>query len=162
MVSARFSSASFSSANSLKVDIDETSRRSRTGLAKTFGSAMRACSSLARRRASAQREALLAASSSVPELEAKRRLARAGSELEPVAQARLDGAPLALRARNNAAYTEVRGEGILVLIWYHTVAVGRGSPRTTMDEKCRYFTSLADFSGGAQGVRPNTLPRLVR
>ena len=143
MVSARFSSASFSSANSLKVDIDETSRRSRTGLAKTFGSAMRACSSLARRRASAQREALLAASSSVPELEAKRRLTRAGSELEPVAQARLDGAPLALRARNNAAYTEVRGEGNFGT---HLVPHGCGWPRIAADNDGRKVQIFHEFS----------------
>src|SRR5262249_10100654 len=106
------------SANFLKVDIAEMSRRSRAGLAKTFGSAMRACSSLARRRLSEpnggvvpQREALLAPGPSIHELETERRVANAGSELEPIAQARLDGAPLALRTRDNGAHTEIREQG---------------------------------------------------
>jgi len=124
------------------------SRRSRAGLAKTFGSAMRALlgasAGLSEPNGGVvpQHEALLAPGPSIHELEAERGLARAGSELEPVAQARLDGAPFALRARNNAAYTEVRGEG---KFGTHLVQDGCGWPRSIADNDGRKVSIFWEF-----------------
>src|SRR5207249_1200866 len=51
----------------------------------------------------AEDEALLTPGSPVDELEAEASASRPGSELQPVAQAQLDGTPLALRPRGDAA-----------------------------------------------------------